>query len=416
MWNFEVTDAIAQAPHGIVADLQRRLDEALAQQASTAGVLKVISRSAFDLQAVLDTLVTSAAQLCEADGGLIWLRRGDLFHAAAAVGFSPHDVAFFRNNPRSIHDKSLAPRVLRSRRTEHIPDRSLDAEFAFPGSSGLPSSLLGVPLLREDRVEGVFTLTRNVVAPFTLRQIELVESFADQSMIAIENARLFNESKEALERQTATADILKVIASSPSDVQPVFEAIAASANRLIGGFSATVMLFVDDALHLVAFTHTNAAADQALQASFPRPITEFPPFELVRGGGTVEFPDTEAENVPPVNSKLARLRGYRSMVFVPLMSNGAPVGILSVTRVRPGAFPTHHVQLLRTFADQAVIAIENARLFEEVQARTRDLQGIAAAADRNFRGVKGHIRSPGDLGPVFLNAGERCRDLRCPVR
>ena len=200
MWNFEVTDAVAQAPHQIVADLQRRLDEALAQQASTAGVLKVISRSAFDLQAVLDTFVTSAAQLCEADGGLIWLRRGDLFHAAAAVGFSPHDVAFFRNNPRSIHDKSLAPRVSGTRRTEHIPDRSLDGGISFPGSSGLPSSLLGVPLLREDRVEGVFTLTRNRVAPFTVRQIELVELLADQSMIAIENTRLFNEVRDEDDR------------------------------------------------------------------------------------------------------------------------------------------------------------------------------------------------------------------------
>lgn len=159
----------------------------------------------------------------------------------------------------------------------------------------------------------------------------------------------------------------------PSDVTPVFEAIAASANRLIGGFSATVMLFVDDALHLVAFTQTNAAADRALQASFPRPLAEFPHFEFVRGGETVQFPDTEAENVPPVNRELARLRGYRSMVFTPLMSKGAPVGILSVTRVRLGTFPTHHVQLLRTFADQAVIAIENTRLFEEVQARTREL-------------------------------------------
>ena len=362
------------------------LEESLQQQTATADVLKVISRSAFDLQAVLDTLVTSAAQLCDANSGIIWLRRDDLFHAGAATGFSAEEMSFFRDHPRSIHDKSLAPRVLRSRQAEHIPDRSLDPEFAFPGMPGLPSSMLGVPLLRNDGVEGVFTLGRVNVAPFTPRQIDLVESFADQAVIAIENARLFNESKEALERQTATADILKVIASSPSDVEPVFEAIAASANRLIGGFSATVMLFVNDALNLVAFTRTNAAADQALQASFPRPLAEFPPFELVRGGETVVFPDTEAENVPRLNRELARLRGYRSMVFAPLMSNGAPVGILSVTRVRPGTFPTHHVQLLRTFADQAVIAIENARLFEEVQQRTnelaRSLDDLRTAQDR----------------------------------
>src|SRR3954452_1923545 len=303
-------------------------------------------------------------------------------------------MAFFSDHPRGIHDKSLAPRVLRSRRTVHIPDRSLDPEFAFPGVSSLASTLLGVPLLRDDRIEGVFTLTRSNVAPFTPSQIELVESFADQSMIAIENTRLMHETREALERQTATADILKVIASSPSDVQPVFDAIASSANRLIGGFSATVMLFIDDALHLVAFTPTNAAADQALQASFPRPLAEFPPFELVRGGETVQFADTEAENVPPVNRELARLRGYRSMLFTPLMSNGVPVGILSVTRLRPGTFPTHHVQLLRTFADQASIAIENTRLFNETKEA---LERQTATADI----LKVIASSPSDVQPVF---------------
>ena len=366
----------------------RDLTESLQQQTATADVLKVISRSAFDLQPVLDTLVASAAQLCAADAGIIWLRKDDLFHAAAAAGFSRQEMAFFRDNPRSIHDKSLAPRVLRARRTVHIPDRSLDPEFAFPGLSNLASyaTMLGVPLLRDDSIEGVFTLSRSNVAPFTPRQIELVESFADQAVIAIENSRLIHEIRQALERQSATADILKVIASSPSDVHPVFEAIAARANRLLGGFSSTVMLFIADALHLVAFTRTNAAADQALEASFPRPIAEFPPFELVRGGETVAFPDTEAENVPPVNRELARMRGYRSMVFVPLMSNGEPVGILSVTRVRPGTFPAHDAELLRTFADQAVIAIENARLLNELRHRTEDLgrslENLRSAQDR----------------------------------
>jgi two-component system, NtrC family, sensor kinase len=174
------------------------LGESLQQQTATADVLKVISRSAFDLQAVLDTLVTSAAQLCDANSGIIWLRKDNLFHAGAATGFSPEEMGFFRDNPRSIHDKSLAPRVLRSRQAEHIPDRSLDPEFAFPGMSGLPSSMLGVPLLRNDGVEGVFTLGRVNVAPFTPRQIELVESFADQAVIAIENARLF----EAVQQRT----------------------------------------------------------------------------------------------------------------------------------------------------------------------------------------------------------------------
>ena len=185
--------------------------EALEQQTATADVLRVISRSAFNLQAVLDTLVTSATQLCDADAGIIWLRKDDLFHAGAAAGFSPEEMAFFRDNPRSIRDKSLAPRVLRSRQTEHIPDRSLDPEFAFPGLPSLPSkSMLGVPLLRNDLVEGVFTLTRVNVAPFTPRQIALVESFADQAVIAISNVELFQQVQASTRELSQSLEDLRM--------------------------------------------------------------------------------------------------------------------------------------------------------------------------------------------------------------
>jgi len=185
--------------------------EALEQQTATADVLRVISRSAFNLQAVLDTLVTSATQLCDADAGIIWLRKDDLFHAGAAAGFSPEEMAFFRDNPRSIRDKSLAPRVLRSRQTEHIPDRSLDPEFAFPGMPSLPSkSMLGVPLLRNDLVEGVFTLTRVNVAPFTPRQIALVESFADQAVIAISNVELFQQVQASTRELSQSLEDLRM--------------------------------------------------------------------------------------------------------------------------------------------------------------------------------------------------------------
>ncbi len=190
-------------------------------------------------------------------------------------------------------------------------------------------------------------------------------------MIAIENTRLFNETREALERQTATADILKVIASSPSDVQPVFDAIAASANRLLGGFSSTVFRFIDGMAHLKAFTPTTPEADEILQSTFPRPVADFAPFQMTQAGEVMQIPDTEA---PTYELKeIARARGYRSMLYAPLMNKGVSIGFIAVTRVQPGTFANHHVQLLKTFADQAVIAIENARLFEEVQAKTRDL-------------------------------------------
>jgi signal transduction histidine kinase len=178
------------------------------------------------------------------------------------------------------------------------------------------------------------------------------------------------ELSAALERQTATADILKVIASSPDDVQPVFQAIAERSNQLVHGLSTTVLSIVDNVVHLSAFTTTNADADAALQAYFPRPISDLPFGEAVLRGETYRLPDTETE---VALRELARLRGYRSMLFVPLLNDGTPIGMIGQTKIEPGSFAESHIQLLKTFADQAVIAISNVRLFQEVQARTREL-------------------------------------------
>src|SRR4051812_6172200 len=208
----------------------------------------------------------------------------------------------------------------------------------------------------------------------------LQESYADLEQKVDQRTAALSES---LERQTATADILKVIASSPDDVQPVFQAIAERSNQLVHGLSTTVFSIVDDAIHLSAFTSTTPEADAALRTYFPRPLSDFPAGDGVRRGGIVRIPDTEAE---PSLRELARLRGYRSMLFIPLLHDGTPIGMISQTRVDPGAFDENHVELLKTFADQAVIAISNVRLFQEVQARTRELSAsldeLRTAQDR----------------------------------
>ena len=284
----------------------------------------------------------------------------------------------------------------------HIPDIAADPEYSAVSivEAGFRSAL-SVPMLRDGEPIGAINVTRLEARPFSERQIELLKIFADQAVIAINNVGLFNETQEALERQTATADILKVIASSPTDVRPVFEAIATSANRLLGGFSTAVLRFVGDAIHLAAFTPTNPMADEVLRTSFPRPLAEFPPFLLVRDGETIQFADTEADHVPFLNRELARLRGYRSMLFAPLMSKGAAIGMISVTRKEPGDFAAHHVQLLKTFADQAVIAIENVRLFDEVQARTRDLEESLEQQTATADVLKAISRSAFDLDTVL---------------
>jgi transcriptional regulator with GAF, ATPase, and Fis domain len=179
-------------------------------------------------------------------------------------------------------------------------------------------------------------------------------------VIAIENVRLFNETKEALERQTATADILKVIASSPADVQPVLEAIANSSNRLIDGLSTAVFLIVDDILRLKAFTRVSDESDAMLRSSFPLPLDVYPAGARIRSGVVAQMTDVEVDWAStPRLLAMARKRGFRSVVWTPLMREGVAIGMISVTRVEPGSFAPHHIELLQTFADQAVIAIEN---------------------------------------------------------
>ena len=369
-----------------VARLTRELSEALERQAATSAVLQIINRSAFDLDSVLRTLVETAVKLCQAGPSEIYRREGEVYRSVAILGQNSTAYrAIEKSTLISPGRGTLMGRVALAARPVQIADAWNDFEYEAKEDAriGNVRSMLGVPLLRDGQLIGAFALARDHVEPFSPREIDLVQTFADQAVIAIENTRLFNETREALERQTATADILKVIARSPDDVQPVFEAIAASANRLLGGFSTAVFRFVDDTVHLAAFTPTTPAADEMLMASFPRPVAGFAALELAHQGRTMQIANTE--DAPRVRD-LARARGFRSMLFVPLMSDRVPVGYIGVTRVATGSFADHHVQLLQTFADQAVIAISNVRLFNEVQERTRELSqsldDLRAAQDR----------------------------------
>jgi GAF domain-containing protein len=397
------------------ARLFRETNNALQQQTATADVLKLISRSNFDLPTVLDTLLESACHLSDADIGTIRYKEGDDYRLAATFGCTPEWRDYFARRSTRPDRGSVFGRTIIDGGIVHIPDVLRDLDFGRPDAQKLMGfrAALGVPLVREGQVFGVVNLFRFAVSSFTEKQIELVRTFADQAVIAIENTRLFNETREALERQTATADILKVIASSPSDLQPVFEAIAERSNRLLVGHSTAVYRFVDEIAHLAAFTAVNPEADATLQAAFPRPVTSTPQLQALLAGKVTLIPDVDAAGVAAMTKGLARARGFRSVMYVPLNSDRGAIGAISVTRKEAGAFAPHHVQLLQTFADQAVIAIQNVKLFDEVQARTRDLAESLQQQTATADVLKVISRSAFDLDSVMhaltQSAAELCK-------
>src|ERR1700694_2600418 len=397
----------------VVADLREEnarllaeLRDARDRQAGSAEILRAIADASGDAERSLQQIAETTARLFDASSVTLNIASGDEWARMIRVGPSSQRVGSELSAAQlRIGGRNLPGTGFRENRQIHIPDLdNLDPAIAdlptLPHARAAGArAMAGTPLRREGKAIGALVVHRDRPVPFTDEELALLQSFADQAVIAIENARLFNETKEALERQTATADILKVIASSPSDVQPVFEAIATSAKRLIGGFSTAVFRFVDGLSHLAAFTPTTPAADEVLKATFPRPVADFAPFQMAQAGEVTQIADTEAFSDELLN--ISRARGYRSMLFAPLMNDGVSIGFIAVTRVQPGSFADHHVQLLRTFADQAVIAIENARLFEEGQAKTRDLTEALQQQTATADVLKVISRSAFDLQPVF---------------
>jgi two-component system NtrC family sensor kinase len=359
--------------------LLSELRESLQQQTATADVLKVISRSTFDLQTVLQTLVESAARLCDAEGGTITRQKDGVFFRAENYGFSKEFTDFFKDVPIKPDRGSAIGRALLDGEVAHIPDVDADPEYTFFEGRRLGDfrSVLGVPMLREGVPIGVIVLTRSKARPFTDKQIELATTFADQAAIAIENARLFDEVQaktrdltEALTYQTGSSNILSVIASSPTDVGPVIKAIVESACELCEAYDAVMFLKDGDDLHPSAHHGSipmdsgklpigrNSAAGRAFLDGKPVHVHDY----LSADGD--DF---------PVGRERARREGARSVLGVPLSREGESIGVIVLRRIEVHPFSNKQIALLQTFADQAVIAIGNVRLFEQVQARTREL-------------------------------------------
>ncbi len=386
------------------------LTEALEQQTATSEVLQAISRSTFDLQAVLETLVQSAARLCEADIGTITRQRDGLFYREALYGFSPEFTEYVRAIPVQPERGNISGRALLEGKIVQIEDVEKDREYTWDQAKNLGHfrTLLGVPLLRQGRPIGVMSLGRRAVRPFTEKQIELVETFADQAVIAIENVRLFEEVQartaeltESLEYQTATGDVLNVISRSPSDIQPVLDAIVETAARLCRGDFAIVWK-----LHKARYEVASINRDTTRElADYARGNPISPGRGTLVGRvaldhATVHIPDVSLDSEYRWGD--GRWAGHlRTMLGVPLLREGVVIGVIAIHRRTPEPFSAKEIELVATFADQAVIAINNAGLFEEVQARTRELSESLEYQTATSEVLDVISRSPGELEPVF---------------
>ena len=401
-----------------VHDLEKRLaealqreTEALGQQTAASEILRVISSSPTDVQPVFDAIVLNASRLCGGEYAIVIRYDGEMMHLAAQHNPRPgaaEPVA--RLFPRAPARGSSPGRAILNRSLVHIPDVLEDPEYDpdVVRAAGL-RGVLSMPMFRDGQVIGAISVSRNTPGPFAQSQIELLQTFADQAVIAIENVRLFTELKEknsalthahaqvtdALEQQTATSEILRTIAHTQTDLQPVFDTIVRSAARLCHAPVAGAFLTEGRMVHHLANYGSSPEALAVTRLRYPRPVgMDSVPGMAILTRSVVHVPDIEEPSAGELVRQIGRALGFRSSVGVPMLREGEAVGAIIVNRREPGRFSDGEVELLKTFADQAVIAIENVRLFTELEARNRDLTATSE--------VLGVISSsPTNVHPVF---------------
>jgi GAF domain-containing protein/CheY-like chemotaxis protein len=415
------------------ARLFNETQEALEQQTATAGILRVISESPNDIQPVFHAIVGTAVRLFKDATAILLMREADHFRVMSIARPGQAITGPSAELTPLDAQANFPSQVMLGKKTLHLPDWMAvelpPHQQQVQATEGFRSSLM-LPILQGDDCIGAFGIARKEPGEFSDKQIALLRAFVDQAVIAIQNVRLFNETQEALERQTATADVLRVISESPTDVRPVFDAIAERARVLCGADYGAAIRFDGELLHMVGYHGTSAQGEAAMRASFPRkPDQGSVAGRAILAKAPMQIPDVLQDAEYALGSA-AKATNFRSTLGVPMLQSGRAIGVVLIMRRQPGEFPLKSITLLRTFADQAVIAIQNARMFNETKealeqqtATAEVLQVISSSVadtqpvfdkildscQRLFAGASMGISLVGDDGQIHLNANRAFR-------
>ncbi|MEO7937058.1 MAG: GAF domain-containing protein, partial [Burkholderiaceae bacterium] len=374
-----MTAQLRESYAGLERKVEQRTAEvtqALEYQTAISAVLRVISESPTDVAPVFEAIMDSAVRLFGVSIAAVFRYDGRQVHMISTKGWSEDALKDAdRLYPAPPNPEMISGRVILSGKAQTIADTFADAAYDQETAHvGDWRRMMAAPLLKDGAVVGVLVMAWAEPGEVRRHELDLLRTFADQAVIAIENVRLISETKEALEQQTATAEVLQVISSSPTDVQPVFDAIAERAMTLCEARIGAVTRFDGELLHLVAFHGATQQASDIMRAAFPiRPGREAGTARAIAERAPIQIPDVLADPDYALKDE-ARRAGYRSNLAVPMVQDGEVVGSIVVCREQVGAYPDKQVKLLQTFADQAVIAVQNVRLFNEIRDKSRQLE------------------------------------------